>query len=198
MLIEARIARFYPVNRATESFLGIGLALTTSYIARPNTTVIASVRSAADLTIQSMQKGQNSNLIMIEIDNASPTSAKAAIDSLQTTYRISRLDVVIANAGIQNMVFGPLANVDVEQVQDHISINTIGSLRLFQAVLPMLQKAAEPKLVVLGSPMGSIGGMEKRPVPMGTYGVSKAAVHYLVRKIHFENEGLVAFVVDPG
>lgn len=96
------------------------------------------------------------------------------------------------------MVFGPLANVDVEQVQDHISVNTIGTLRLFQAVLPLLQKAAEPKFVALGSPIGSIGGIEKRPVPMGAYGVSKAGVHYLVRKIHSENEGLVAFVVDPG
>ena len=40
--------------------------------------------------------------------------------------------------------------------------------------------------------------MEKRPVPMGAYGVSKTAAHYLVRKIHFENEGLIAFAVDPG
>lgn len=40
--------------------------------------------------------------------------------------------------------------------------------------------------------------MEKRPVPMSAYGVSKAAAHYLVRKIHFENEGLIAFALDPG
>ena len=46
--------------------------------------------------------------------------------------------------------------------------------------------------------MGSIGGMEKRPVPMNAYGASKAAAYYLVRKMYFENEGLIAFAIDPG
>ena len=96
------------------------------------------------------------------------------------------------------MVFTNLASVDPSQVQEHISINAVGTLVLFQALLPLLQKASQPKFVVLGSPMGSIGGIEKRPVPMGAYGISKAAAHYLVRKIHFENDDLIAFAIDPG
>lgn len=108
------------------------------------------------------------------------------------------MDTVIVNAGAHSQVFAKVADVDPAQVQEHMSINAIGSLLLFQAVLPLLLKRSQPKFVMLGSPMGSIGGMEKRPVPMSAYGVSKAAVHYMVRKIHFENEGLIAFAVDPG
>ena len=105
---------------------------------------------------------------------------------------------MIANAAVQNQIFTPLAHVDPLQVQEHLSVNAVGALVLFQAVLPLLHKAPQPKFVMLGSPMGSIGGMEKRPVPMGAYGVSKAAAHYLVRKIHFENDRLIAFAIDPG
>ena len=113
-------------------------------------------------------------------------------------YQITKIDTVIANAAVQNQIFAPVATVDIAQVQEHISINTIGTLVLFQSVLPLLQKASQPKFVLLGSPLGSISGMEKRPVPAAAYGVSKAAAHYLVRKIHFENEGLIAFATDPG
>ena len=103
---------------------------------------------------------------------------------------------MIANAAVQNNIFDKVADVDLAQVQEHISVNTIGTLVLFQAVLPLLQKASQPKFVLLRSSMGSTGGMQ--PLPINAYGVSKAAAHYLVRKIHFENEGLIAFVIDPG
>lgn len=46
--------------------------------------------------------------------------------------------------------------------------------------------------------MATIGAMEMRPFPLAAYGVSKAALNYFVRKIHFENEELVAFALDPG
>lgn len=36
------------------------------------------------------------------------------------------------------------------------------------------------------------------PVPATPYGMSKVALNYMVRKIHFENEKLTAFVLTPG
>lgn len=52
--------------------------------------------------------------------------------------------------------------------------------------------------MALGSPIGSIGGMESRPFPLAAYGLSKAMIHWTTRKIHEEHPGIVAFVVDPG
>ena len=83
-------------------------------------------------------------------------------------------------------------------VRAHVETNAYGPLLLFQAVQPLLEKAKQPKFVALGSPIGSVGGMEMRPFPMTAYGVSKAMLHYIMRKIHFENEGLISFPVDPG
>lgn len=145
-----------------------------------------------------MHRDPSSTLIIVKIDNTSATDAKAAVESLQSEHNILKLDTVIANAAVQNQVFAKMADVDPAQVQEHFSVNAVGSLVLFQAILPLLEKASQPKFVLLGSPIGSIGGMEKQPFPLNAYAISKAAAHYIVRKIHLENEGLIAFVVDPG
>jgi len=81
---------------------------------------------------------------------------------------------------------------------EHYNINVNGPLALFQATLPLLNSAKQPKIVTIGSSAGSVGGMEKRPMPNTTYGTSKAALHYLTRKMHFEHENLIAFPIDPG
>ena len=181
--------------------LGIGRSLVTSYLSQRGNTVIATVRDPTGPSSRSLAeipKASGSTLIVVKIESTSHQDAKKAVQTLDSKYQISTIDVVIANAATENQIYGPLSAVDPAQVEAHISVNTIGPLLLFQAVLPLLQRSPEPKFVLLGSPLGSIGGMENRPLPMGAYGVSKAAAHYLVRKIHFENEWLVAFAVDPG
>lgn len=40
--------------------------------------------------------------------------------------------------------------------------------------------------------------MEKRNFPNAVYGTTKAALNYISRKIHFENEKLVVLAIDPG
>lgn len=50
----------------------------------------------------------------------------------------------------------------------------------------------------MSSEVASIGGMGDVPIEAVGYGMSKAALNYLIRKIHFENEELVAFVINPG
>lgn len=154
--------------------------------------------SPSSRALSAVDRDSSSKLIIVKIDNTCATDAKAAVKTLQAEHNISKIDTVIANASVQNLVFATLADVDPAQVQEHINVNAVGSLVLFQAVLPLLQRASQPKFVVLGSPLGSISGIEKRPFPMGAYGVSKAAAHYIVRKIHSENEGLITFAIDPG
>jgi len=105
------------------------------------------------------------------------------------------VDVVIANAGVATH-FGTVATTPLAEVRSHFAINAVGPVVLFQAVLPLLQAAPRPKFVVVSSNGGSIGGM--RGEPIGAYGASKAMVNYFVRKIHFENEWLIAFPLHPG
>ncbi|KAH6715911.1 hypothetical protein DL95DRAFT_528683 [Leptodontidium sp. 2 PMI_412] len=176
---------------------GIGKGLLEIYLARPSHTVIAAVRDPATASsLSSLPKGKDSTLIIVKIDSASETDAAAAVEVLKTKHGITTLDIVIANAGISNSAPCPVATVPLAEIHSHLQVNGLGPIVLFQAVFPLLGKDA--KFVYTSSAIATIGGMEMRPFSLLPYGASKAFGNYFVRKIHFENEGLVAFAMDPG
>ena len=43
-----------------------------------------------------------------------------------------------------------------------------------------------------------MGDMEMYPLPDTAYGASKAALNFVVRKLHFEHENLTIFPISPG
>lgn len=179
---------------------GIGRGLVETFLSRSNTTVIAAVREPVGASSQSLQllhKGESSRLITLKVDSNSPTDPAVAVEILQREQGIDHLDVVIANAGISED-FSPVHEVPIPVLRQHVEVNGYGPIYLYQAIYPLLKKSKKPMFVGIGSPMGSIGGMEQRPYPCAAYGPSKAILHWIVRKIHFENEDFVSFVADPG
>jgi norsolorinic acid ketoreductase len=136
-------------------------------------------------------------LIVVQINSKSSTDPFAAIENLQRNHGIDHLDVVIANAGISED-FSPVHSVPIPVLHEHIEVNAYGPLYLYQASYSLLKKSKKPTFVGVGSALGSIGGMEQRPYPCAAYGPSKAILHWIVRKIHFENEEFFSFIADPG
>lgn len=55
-----------------------------------------------------------------------------------------------------------------------------------------------PKFVALSTTARSIGEMDNLAMISTAYGASQAAFNYIVRKIHFENPGLIAFPLNYG
>ena len=154
--------------------------------------------SASSQQLLDLARGKDSHIVLCHIDNADENSAASAISNLVASKGILRLDIVIANAGI-SAYFGKATETPAGQMTDHFSVNTIGSLSLFQATASLLSLAERPKFVAISSGAGSIGGMEAlKDVQNTAYGASKAALNFVVRKIHFENPGLIAFSVNPG
>ncbi|KAL2833320.1 hypothetical protein BDW59DRAFT_138473 [Aspergillus cavernicola] len=93
----------------------------------------------------------------------------------------------------------PAVTTTAEDLRSAFEVNTISPLLVFQAFWPLLQKArAAPKLIMITSSVGSIGGQE--PIPGGAYGPSRAAGNWLTRAIHIQHEadGLVAVALHPG
>ena len=180
---------------------GIGKGLVAAYLARPNATVIAAVRKAADpnsKSLETLRKGAGSQLLIVEIDATDEAAPAAAVQTLQEKHGIDHLDVVIANAGVATD-FSTVAQLDMGVLKSHVAVNGFGAILLFQAVLPLLEKSsAAPKFVALGTPMSSMGAMETRPFPMGAYGASKVITHWAMRKAHFEHPNITVFPVDPG
>ena len=179
---------------------GIGRGLTEAFASRPSHTVIAAVRDVGHSTAQSLASlscGANSRIIVVKIDSKSPTEAATAIDQLKSHHGIENIDVVIANAAISKC-YKPLVETTPAEAQEHFEVNVVGTLALFQATCPLLNASEAPIFVAISSMIASIGDMEQYPFPVTALGISKAALNFLVRKIHFENDWLVAFPMHPG
>lgn len=178
---------------------GIGKGLLSAYIARPSTTVIAAVRDPAKgaKDLASVAIGKDSKLIIVKIDSTVDSDPAAAAKELENKHSISKVDVLVSNAGLLEGIT-PTLQTSLKNVRDQFEVNTIGPLVLIQAFWPLLEKSDAPKFFVLSSTLASIGDMEAAPVPFFGYGLSKAAANYLVRKVHFENPTLTSMAFHPG
>lgn len=154
-------------------------------------------------TLDALPRGHNSELIIVQLDCASRTDPKEAIESLQQDHGLKYLDVVIANAAIAAN-YGPASTMPLEHLEAHMQINAYAVLLLFQASRLMLQAAGAennrpPQFICIGAPISTITELEGcARAPLTNYALSKLAACYLVRKFHFENKWLLAYIIDPG
>ena len=161
--------------------------------------MIAGVRNPEDETsrsLSSLPTGAGSKLIVVKLDSTSDTDAPAAISKLESEHGVTALDVVVANAGIGRL--GRLLDSPLEHIVEQNDVNVLGPLRLLQASAPLLKKAAKPRFVVISSAAGSVASVGNFALPNGSYSASKAAINSLTRKVHFEEEWLIAFPLHPG
>jgi len=181
--------------------IGIGHGILATILTRENNTVIAAVRdpqAAVSQSLNDLPKGEGTSLHLVKIDCAVPTDAAAGVEAIRA-LGISYIDTVIANAAIGNTAVSVL-ETSPEDVRRHLEVNLIGVLTLFQAVEPLLRKAQSknPKFIALSSNLGSTALAPVIPGPWFCYGVSKAALNYMVRRVHVENDWLTAVALHPG
>ena len=180
--------------------LGIGHGLLKAYISRPNSIVIAGVRDLSKDTSKSLSSvavGKGSKLVIVKLDSHSKTDAKSAVQLLRSEHGIDHLDVVIANAGIANY-WGSALETPPAELRDHIDVNAIAILTLFQATWSLLQASQNPKFILASSILASMGMMEEIPMPDAALGASKAAANFLMLKIHHEHPKLTVVPLHPG
>lgn len=163
---------------------------------------MACVRDAASASdsLNDLPKASGTEIIVLKLDSASLEDPAIAAKELQSTYHLSHIDVVIANAAIASS-YGPMSTMQLMDLEQHMMINTYAVLLLFQAFKPLLEQASsgQAKFVLIGAPISTITEMEKcARAPLSAYGLSKLAANYIMRKLHFENKWLTSFVIDPG
>ncbi|KAM0484048.1 hypothetical protein ACHAP7_003555 [Fusarium lateritium] len=174
---------------------GIGLGLVKALLARPSTTVIATVRndkSRSDLesAVNNAPKGDGSTLSIIQLD----FSVAIPIEEIRSAFDLDHIDVLINNAAA-NFPSYPALEIPTADLRSAFEINTIGPLTVVQALFPLLQRPTAPKVVNISSSVGCITYQE---VVAGAYGPSKAALNWLTRALHLQNEQLVVFALHPG
>lgn len=195
-MTQAEQSTIYVVTGANR---GLGLGFVKALLARPNVTVIATVRSKqAATTLKDEFKSHEGNLHIIELDflkAVAPEVIRQSIDQIG----VDHIDVLINNAGSVPPMTRAIETT-AEDLRATFETDTIAPLMVFQALWPLLQKSKRlsPKLIMITSSVGSIAEME--PLPGGAYGPSRAAKNWLTKALHQEhkNEGLIAIALHPG
>ncbi|KAJ4299343.1 hypothetical protein N0V90_004588 [Kalmusia sp. IMI 367209] len=171
---------------------GLGLGLLQRYLLLPNHTVVAAVRSPShpsSTSLSSLPTGTNTTLIVVKIDASVEADAFAAARELQDKHGITKLDIVIANAGV-SYVWPAVKDLKLEDIKGHMEPNVYGMVSLYQATRELLKKSeGEPAFVLMGSMAGLPMPLTDRP---------KAAAQWMIIRIDAEDAWLNAFSMDPG
>ena len=177
---------------------GIGLAIVEQLAARANALVFATVRDPAKADKLQQLAKQHSNVRVVKLVVTSEEEHAAAAKLVEA--EAGRVDVLLANAGISKEEAGVRTELmTVAALREHHDVNTLGPVRLFTSFLPLLQRSANPKFVVVSTAAGSMGFAPNIPnMLVAQYGSSKAAVNFLVKRIAIEHPNLTAFPLHPG
>ncbi|KAF4625312.1 hypothetical protein G7Y89_g12861 [Cudoniella acicularis] len=167
------------------------------YVAQPNNTIIAAVRNIEGAQgLLSVPKGENTKVIITNIDSSSKTDPYDAVKDIQAKD-INHIDVVISSAGIAKL--NTIEDMPLEEYQEVLQINAISVMLLYKATLPLLRKAPHPaRFAFISAAGGSLNDMLKYPYPNASYASSKALANVLVRKMGMENDWLITLCIHPG
>ena len=133
-------------------------------------------------------------LMITVLSNTDEEGVKNLVKTL-VGKNISHIDTIIANAGY-GMSFASARTTSLADIRSDFEINCLSAVRLFQDAFMLLCKSSKPKFVLISSVLGSIEVMDGSPCL--SYGMSKAAANYAIRKIHFENQDIVSLAIHPG
>ncbi len=124
---------------------------------------------------------------LLPLDVSDPESVRSAV------AEAGELDAVVNNAGLTG--HGPLEAFPLDAFARVLDVNTLGPLRMAQAVIPSWRERGSGVLVNISSVQGKIG------TPLeGAYAASKHALEALSESLYFElgHFGIRVVVVEPG
>ena len=165
---------------------GIGLALARQLTERGEE-VIATARNPADAKELVALGGRVVPLDVQDDDSVAAFAAALGNESI---------DVLINNAGMA--IRDGLGNLDFDGMKAVFDTNTVGPLRVLQAVLPQVKSNGGAKVVNITSRMGSIE--ENDSGGMYAYRMSKAALNMAVSvsSVDLKDAGVTVVGIHPG
>lgn len=158
---------------------GIGRAIATEFAGRGHRVVATArdPRTLADLDV-------SQRLSLDVTDDASVTAAVEAAGDI---------DIVVANAGV--IFYAAVEATPLAELQRLLNLNTIGAIRVAQAVLPQMRSRGAGKLLFMSSVVGRI------VLPPGAaYAATKWALEALVESLAIEvaPHGVQTALLEPG
>jgi NAD(P)-dependent dehydrogenase (short-subunit alcohol dehydrogenase family) len=165
---------------------GIGLELSRRY-ADAGWRVIAGVRDVA----------RAGSILPFAECVALDVADGASVLALAATFKSDTVDILINNAGVMGPDNQSSSRMDFDGFLDTMNINTLGPLRVIQALMPALQRAKAAKIVTITSKMGSLSYASSDHI---AYRASKAAVNKVMQCVatDMKPQGIAVAVIHPG
>lgn len=175
---------------------GIGFALTQQLL-KDDSRIFAACRQPerAD-ALNELARQHPDRLMVLQVDVDDEASISAALNAVAA--KTDALDLLVNNAGIggdeRGRIMGQLTAAEVGRV---ISTNAVAPLIVTQAFRDLLQKSANPRLVMISSGLGSL---ERTSGTSYAYRMSKAAMNMAARVLAFDSAmaGVTTVTMNPG
>jgi NAD(P)-dependent dehydrogenase (short-subunit alcohol dehydrogenase family) len=155
---------------------GIGWAAAKLLSAR-GTRVIIGSRDAARAESAAKTIGHGASWLRLDITDQ--PSVDAAVKSLGQSH--GHLDVLVNNSAILLDHYRNLLELTPEVLRDTLETNVVGTLRITQAMWPLLQKGKEVRIINVSSGAGQLDGEPQPWAP--AYSISKTALNMLTQQM---------------
>lgn len=146
---------------------GLGRSLVKTWLAQPNSTVVATVQDVEHenaKSLSSFPKGENSKLIVKKLDHANESDPERILSELKSEHRISHIDVILPAAGDAGP-FNAIQDIKLEDIVPTLENNTLGPLRLFQTFSPLLNNSSNPRFVCITTGIANLSFIRNFPFP---------------------------------
>ena len=177
----------------TGSSTGIGLE-TSLMLARNRFHTYAGMRKLEEGKSKhtlDIAKNENLPLQVLQLDVDNDKSVLDAINKIISEK--DRIDVVVNNAGYA--LVGPLEETSMEEIKAQFETNFFGTVRVMEAVIPIMRKNRSGRIVNITSMGGKIA------IPLDSiYHATKFALEGLSESIQYELEsfGIKIILIEPG
>lgn len=189
---------------------GVGLQVAKELVAN-GVTVFVGSRNFERGETAAKQIGPGAIAIQLDVTDAASIDAAAA----RIEKEFGRLDLLVNNAAISNTRKGSMtleeyrktslaSNVPLEEVRAVWETNVFGVLAVYQAMLPLLRKSADARIVNVSSGVGSLTINADPAFPYHkmfgpVYSASKTALNAITLSmmVELESTGIKVNLVSP-
>ncbi|MFL5307421.1 MAG: SDR family NAD(P)-dependent oxidoreductase [Polyangia bacterium] len=157
--------------------------------------VLGVARDQARLSAASEELAKHGRFEAFALDLTAPDAPARAVERI--TARWGALDVLVNNAAV--MTEGPptLEDEPAGTLERTLGVNLLAPFRLSNALLPLLRKGREPRIIHVTSGAGTFSGLGESGI--SSYRLSKWALNGLVRLQALHLAGQIAVNgLDPG
>jgi len=175
----------------TGSSSGIGLE-TSLYLAKNGFKTYATMRNLSKANnIKQRIDTENLPVEILQLDVTDDTSVRNAINKI--VEKEGRIDVLVNNAGY--VLVGASEDLSSDEIKAIFDTNVFGVYRTTQAVLPIMRKQKDGRIITVSS----LSGFAGFPA-ISAYVSTKHAVEGFTESLRYEVSpfGIKAIVVEPG